>query len=94
MPSAGEPARAGKPVAVPGARATVTDTGIHLRSATEDATIAWSHHPFYLETVRSFVPLASKGLGAMSVVLPKGGLVEADPSQLRAMLATHVRQRP
>jgi hypothetical protein len=75
-------------------QATVTDTGIHLGSATEDATIAWSHHPFYIETDRSFVLLASKGLGAMSVVLPKRGLVEADPSQLRAMLATHVRERP
>ena len=74
-------------------QATVTDTGIHLRSATEDATIAWSRHPFYIETDRSFVLLSSKGLGAMSVVLPKRGLVEAGPSQLRAMLATHLRER-
>lgn len=74
-------------------RAAVTDAGIHLRSATEDAKIAWSHYPFYVETDRSFVLLASKGLGAMSVVLPKRGLVEADPSRLRAPLATHTRER-
>ncbi|MET8361935.1 YcxB family protein [Micromonospora sp. NPDC005171] len=75
-------------------QAMVTDTGIHLRSAAVDATIAWSHHPFYIETDRSFVLLASKGLAATSVVLPKRGLVEAGLSQLRAMLATHVRERP
>jgi YcxB-like protein len=74
--------------------ATATDTGIHLRSGTGDATTAWSHYPYYIETNQSFVLLASKGIGAMSVVLPKRGLVDADPSQLRAMLATHARERP
>lgn len=75
-------------------QATVTAAGIHLRSATEEATVSWAHHPFYLETDRSFVLLASKGLGATLVVLPKRGLVAADPAQLRAMLATHARERP
>jgi hypothetical protein len=75
-------------------RATVTDAGIHLRSAAEDATIAWSRHPFYIETDRSFVLLSSKRLGAMLVVLPKRGLVEADPARLRAMLAAHACERP
>jgi hypothetical protein len=74
-------------------QATVTGTGIHLRSATEEASVAWSRHPFYIETDRSFVLLASKGLGAMSLVLPKRGLVEADPSLLRAMVALHARER-
>ncbi|MCX4469473.1 hypothetical protein C5N14_12925 [Micromonospora sp. MW-13] len=75
-------------------RATATDTGVHLRTSTGDATTAWSHYPYYIETNRSFVLLASKGIGAVSVVLPKRGLVEADPAQLRAMLATHARERP
>ncbi|MER5338437.1 YcxB family protein [Micromonospora sp. NPDC002717] len=74
--------------------ATATDAGIHLRTSTGDATTAWSHYPYYIETNRSFVLLASKGIGAMSVVLPKRGLVEADPSQLRAVLATHAHERP
>jgi hypothetical protein len=74
--------------------ATATDTGIRFRSGTADAVTAWSHYPYYFETNRSFVLLASKGVGAAFVVLPKRGLVEADPSQLRALLATHARERP
>ncbi|HEY0697696.1 MAG TPA: YcxB family protein [Micromonospora sp.] len=74
-------------------RTIVTDQGIRLNNATGTSTHAWSQYPLYVETERSFVLLASKGLGAMFFVLPKRGLVNADPAPLRALLAAHSRQR-
>ncbi|WP_328475210.1 YcxB family protein [Actinoplanes sp. NBC_00393] len=73
------------------AQGTVTATGIHLRSATDEATYGWASYPLAIETDRSFVLLASRGLGAMVIVLPKRGVVDTDPSHLRALLTTHAQ---
>lgn len=74
-------------------RTTVTDTGVHASNATGESRSSWSQYPLYVETDRSFVLLASKGLGAMALVLPKRGLVGEDPEPLRALLATHCHRR-
>ena len=65
---------------------TVTDTGIHASNATGESRWSWSHYQLYIETDRSFVLLASQGLGAMALVLPKRGLVGEDAARLRALL--------
>jgi hypothetical protein len=70
-------------------RTTLTDSGIHASNATEETRSSWGQYPLYTETERSFVLLASKGLGAMLLVLPKRGLGGADPARLRALLDTH-----
>ncbi|HEX5597762.1 MAG TPA: YcxB family protein [Micromonosporaceae bacterium] len=74
-------------------RADVDESGLHLSSAGKESTDGWSHYPLYLETDRSFVLLASKGVGSAMLVLPKRGLVGADPTQLRALLDTYSCRR-
>ncbi|TCC58872.1 YcxB family protein [Kribbella pittospori] len=74
-------------------RATVDDTGLSLTSASRSETAAWSNYLRYVETDRSFVLRASERLGAAILVLPKRGLVTAEPAPLRALLETHCRQR-
>jgi hypothetical protein len=75
-------------------RSTITDAGIETANATAEARSSWSQYPLYVETDRSFVLLASKGLGAVALVLPKHGLVGEDPARLRAMLDTNSNRRP
>lgn len=72
---------------------TVTDTGVHASNATGEARSSWSQYPLYVETDKSFVLLASKGLGAMALVLPKRGLVGEDAAPLRALLDTYSQRR-
>lgn len=72
---------------------TVTDSGVRAGNATGESRWFWSSFPLYAETDRSFVLLASKGLGAMALVLPKRGLGEEDATRLRALLDTHSHRR-
>ncbi|MBE1486131.1 YcxB family protein [Plantactinospora soyae] len=74
-------------------RATVSDAGVQLSNAAGETTSRWPQYPLYVETARSFVLLASEKRAAMVLVLPKRGLVGADPARLAAVLATHSRQR-
>ncbi|MEV4546272.1 YcxB family protein [Micromonospora echinaurantiaca] len=72
---------------------TVADTGLHARNVTGESRSSWSQYPLYIETDKSFVLLASEGLGAMTLVLPKRGLVGEDASSLRTLLDTHSHRR-
>ncbi|MGI5524689.1 YcxB family protein [Micromonospora sp. CA-259024] len=72
---------------------TVTDTGVHVSNATGESRSSWSQYPLYHESDQSFVLLASRGLGAMALVLPKRGLVGEDAARLRAVLDTHCHRR-
>lgn len=74
-------------------RTTVTDTGVHVSNAAGESRWSWPQYPLYVETDRSFVLLASKGLGAVVLVLPKRGLVGEDSARLRALLDTHCHRR-
>jgi hypothetical protein len=74
-------------------RTTVTPAGVHASNTTGESRSSWSQHPLYVETERSFVLLASKGFGAMALVLPKRGLVGQDAAPLRALLDTHSNRR-
>ncbi|HEX5595412.1 MAG TPA: YcxB family protein [Micromonosporaceae bacterium] len=74
-------------------RGRLDESGLHLSSAGKESRDGWSHYPLYLETDRSFVLLASKGVGSVVLVLPKRGLVGADPAQLRALLDTYSCRR-
>ncbi|HEX6500134.1 MAG TPA: hypothetical protein VF054_14040 [Micromonosporaceae bacterium] len=74
--------------------AVVSEDGVHVRNAAAESTSTWVQYPLYTETDRSFVLLASRGRGAMALVLPKRGLVGQDPAALRAVLAAHCGQRP
>ena len=74
-------------------RTTVTDTGVQASNAAGESRSSWSQYPLYVETDRSFVLLASKGLGAVALVLPKRGLVGEDSARLRTLLDTHCHRR-
>ncbi|GAA4565087.1 hypothetical protein GCM10023176_12390 [Micromonospora coerulea] len=74
-------------------RTTVTDTGIHASNAAGESRSSWSQYPLYAETDQSFVLLASKGIGAMALVLPKRGLGGEDAARLRTLLDTHCHRR-
>jgi hypothetical protein len=83
----------GNPWLLQPVQAAVTDTGLHVANATGSSTVRWHQYPLYVETDRSFVLLTSAGLGATVLVLPKRGLVAADPARLRALLETHSQRR-
>ncbi|MEV4619057.1 YcxB family protein [Asanoa sp. NPDC049573] len=70
-------------------RTTVSGVGISAENATGASRSSWSQYPLYVETDRSFVLLASKGFGAMALVLPKRAVVDGDATRLRAMLDAH-----
>jgi hypothetical protein len=73
-------------------RAVVDDTGLLLASASRAENSAWSQYPRYVETDRSFVLRASERAGAAVLVLPKRGLVDADPTTLHALLEAHCQR--
>jgi hypothetical protein len=73
-------------------QATLTEGGIHVRSATGQSTTLWAQYPLHVETDRSFVLLASERRGGSMLVLPKRGLDAADPAPLRSLLAAHSRR--
>jgi hypothetical protein len=83
----------GNPALAQPIRATLTEAGIHAENETGESRSAWSQYPLYVETDRSFVLLASKGLGAMAVVLPKRALPGDDVARLRALLDSKSRRR-
>ncbi|MEV4620836.1 YcxB family protein [Asanoa sp. NPDC049573] len=70
-------------------RAFVDDNGLLLASPSRAETSPWSHYLRYVETERSFVLRESELTGSAVLVLPKRGLVEADPSLLRSLLEAH-----
>lgn len=74
-------------------RTTVTDLGVHVSNPTGESRSSWSQYPLYVETDRSFVLLASRGLGAMALVLPKQGLAGEDAARLRALLDARSHRR-
>lgn len=67
-------------------RTTLSDAGISADHPTGASMSSWSLYPLYVETDRSFVLLASKGLGAMALVLPKRALLGDDTARLRTVL--------
>lgn len=73
--------------------AIVSTAGLDVRNAAAHSVSNWSQYPLYAETDRSFVLLASKSRGAMSLVLPKRGLPDGDPAPLRALLDSCCRRR-
>ena len=74
-------------------RTTLSDTGISADNATGASMSSWSMYPLYVETDHSFVLLASKGLGAMALVLPKRALVGNDAARLQAVLDIYCHRR-
>lgn len=71
---------------------TVSPAGLHVISGSGESTVRWTQYPLHVETERAFVLFASERPGGAMHVLPKRGLVEADPASLRALLASHSRR--
>lgn len=74
-------------------RAGVSDLGVSADNATGASMSSWSLYPLYVERKRSFVLLASAGLTAMPLVLPKRALPEDDIARLRTVLDLHSQRR-